>query len=66
MRGLAIDDGGNALLYSFASGDNDQEPRGLFVLDANGHLARVDALEPTPLELTAGSPYYFSAQARVD
>ncbi len=68
MRPLAIDDGGNALLYSFASGDNDQEPRGLFVLDAQGRLSRIDALEPAPLELTPGSApsYYFSARPRLE
>jgi hypothetical protein len=65
MRALAIDDGGNALLYSFASGDNDLAPRGLYVLDAAGNLARVDTLEPSPQELTgAAEPYYFSARSR--
>jgi len=62
MRPLAVDDGGNALLYSFDRDDNDREPRGLFVLDASGEIARVDELEPTPKRLQPNQ--YISAAAR--
>lgn len=48
MRPIAIDDEGNALLYSIASNDDDGAPRGLFVLTGDGKLSRVDELEPTP------------------
>lgn len=53
MRPLAIDDEGNALLYSFDSDDLDGTPvpRGLFVLGGDGQLARVDDLEPAPAEI---------------
>lgn len=43
---LGIDDAGNGLLYSFDPDDG--EPRGLFVLTADGLVARVDDLEPEP------------------
>jgi hypothetical protein len=59
MRTLAVDDDGNALLYSYDRDDNDREPRGLFVLDASGEVVRVDDLEPTPRPLVGG---YISAQ----
>jgi len=65
MRGLGIDDGGNALLYSYDPDDNEAVPRGMFVLEASGTLARVDELEPTPegfASLTTLS--YFSAASR--
>lgn len=48
MRPIAIDDEGNALLYSIASNDDDGVPRGLFVLTGDGKLSRVDELEPAP------------------
>lgn len=48
MRPVAIDDEGNALLYSIASNDDDGVPRGLFVLTGDGQLTRVDELEPAP------------------
>lgn len=48
MRPIAIDDEGNALLYSFSSDDDDGVPRGLFVLTGDGQLMRVDELEPFP------------------
>jgi hypothetical protein len=51
MRPLAIDDEGNLLLFSF---DDDGDPRGLFVLGADGQLTRVDPLEPQPALITAG------------
>ncbi|MBC8072657.1 MAG: hypothetical protein IAG13_30335 [Deltaproteobacteria bacterium] len=66
MRALAIDDGGNALMYSFSAPDNEHAPRGLFVLGGDGNLARVDTLEPAAQELTSATQgsYYFSAQPR--
>ena len=48
MRPIAVDDEGNALLYSVASNDDDGVPRGLFVLSGDGKLTRVDELEPYP------------------
>lgn len=48
MNPLAVDDEGSALLYSSDPDDNDAAPRGLFVLDGDGVLARVDDLEPGP------------------
>jgi hypothetical protein len=51
MRPLAIDDEGNLLLFSF---DDDQDPRGLFVLGSDGQLTRIDPLEPQPALITAG------------
>ncbi len=53
MAPLAIDDGGNALLYTFDPDDDDDKPRGLFVLEGDGRLTRVDDLEPTPAALPA-------------
>jgi hypothetical protein len=66
MRALAIDDGGNALMYSFSAPDNEHAPRGLFVLAGDGNLARVDTLEPAAQELTSPTQgsYYFGAQPR--
>lgn len=52
MRPIAIDDDGNALLYSIASDDDDGVPRGLFVLSGDGQLSRVDELEPAPGRVT--------------
>lgn len=64
MAPLAIDDGGNALLYSFDPDDDDRSPRGLFVLDAHGDLSRIDDLEPEPhLFVGAGGNTYFSRAA---
>lgn len=51
LRPIAIDDDGNALLYSVASSDDDGKPRGLFVLSGDGLVSRVDPLEPTPHRL---------------
>lgn len=48
MRPIAVDDEGNALLYSIGSNDDDGVPRGLFVLTGDGQLTRVDELEPFP------------------
>jgi hypothetical protein len=48
MRPIAIDDEGNALLYSIDVSDSDGVPRGLFVLTGDGQLTRVDELEPYP------------------
>lgn len=65
MRALAVDDEGNALLYSFDPKDDDAAPRGLFVLGSDGRLARVDDLEPAvaPFSSAAGSPH-FAARPR--
>lgn len=65
MAPLGIDDGGNALLYSYDPDDNEEVPRGLFVLEATGDLSRVDELEPTPEAFRGanGLPY-FAASAR--
>lgn len=53
MRPLAIDDEGNALLYSFDRDEVDTTavPRGLFVLAGDGQLSRIDELEPPPAEV---------------
>jgi len=56
MRPIAVDDEGNALLYSIASGDDDAVPRGLFVLSGDGKLTRVDELEPYPGLVMLSSP----------
>lgn len=48
MLPIAIDDEGNALLYSVSADDEDGVPRGLFVLTGDGQLTRVDELEPYP------------------
>lgn len=72
MFPLAIDDDGTAMLYSFDRDESpeDRVPRGLFVLDGTGELARIDELEPAPaavgiwdtrLGRTAGR---FAARAR--
>jgi hypothetical protein len=62
MRALAVDDGGNALMYSYDPDDNDGVPRGLFVLEGDGRLSRVDELEPTPQAFgSATAARYFSA-----
>jgi len=63
MRALAVDDGGNALLYSYDPDDNEEVPRGMFVLEGGGHLSRVDELEPTPEPFGGSTTTYFSAQA---
>ncbi|MCA9654066.1 MAG: hypothetical protein H6712_08820 [Myxococcales bacterium] len=52
MRPIAIDDDGNALLYSISSDEDDDTPRGLFVLSGDGTLSRVDELEPFPGQVT--------------
>ncbi len=62
MQGLGIDDGGNALLYSYNPDDNEGVPRGLFVLEASGQLSRVDELEPTPEPF--GTASWFASAAR--
>ncbi|MBL8946764.1 MAG: hypothetical protein JNK45_26580 [Myxococcales bacterium] len=65
MAPLGIDDGGNALLYSYDPDDNEEVPRGLFVLEASGDLSRVDELEPTPEAFRGASGLpYFAAAAR--
>lgn len=65
MRVLAIDDGGQALLHSYNPDDSDELPRGLFVLDGDGQLARVDDLEPPPVLFRVGEQRtYFDAAAR--
>lgn len=53
MRPLAIDDEGNALLYSYDRGEIETSPvpRGLFVLAGDGQLSRIDELEPAPAEV---------------
>jgi hypothetical protein len=56
MRPIAVDDEGNALLYSIASDDDDGEPRGLFVLTGDGQLTRVDELEPFPGQVLVATP----------
>lgn len=48
MQPLGIDDEGNALLYSFDPMSGFGDPRGLFVLDSTGRIARVDDLDPRP------------------
>jgi hypothetical protein len=62
MRPLAIDDEGNVLLFSF---DDDGDPRGLFVLGADGQVARIDPLEPQPDLVTDadGDKLFFAVQA---
>ncbi len=51
MRPIAVDDDGNALLYSVGPSDDDGVPHGLFVLSGDGQLTRVDELEPAPGEV---------------
>jgi hypothetical protein len=55
MLPLAIDDDGAALLYSYDRDESpeDRVPRGLFVLDGDGQLSRVDELEPAPASVAA-------------
>lgn len=62
MEVLGIDDGGNVLLYSRAESG---EPRGLFVLDDDGGVTRIDALEPEPDDVHdgAGSIVFFAVQS---
>lgn len=62
MRPLAIDDEGNVLLYSH---DDDEDPRGLFVLSSDGQVARIDPLEPQPDLVTdpAGRRVFFAVEA---
>lgn len=65
MRALAVDDSGRALLYSYSAGDSEGVPRGLFVLDGDGQLARVDDLEPPPVPFRiVDTRTYFDAAAR--
>ncbi len=72
MFPLAIDDDGNALLYSFDRDESfeDRVPRGLFVLAGDGELARVDELEPAPAAVGIWDPRVgrvegrFAARAR--
>ncbi len=56
MRPIAIDDEGNALLYSIGADDDDGVPRGLSVLTGDGQLVRVDELEPYPGQLLLHGP----------
>ncbi len=64
MEPLGIDDQGAALLYSRSDSG---EPRGLFVLDSDGAVSRIDPLEPEPEQL--GASYdsdinvYFASQS---
>lgn len=62
MEVLGIDDGGNVLLYSRSESG---EPRGLFVLDDDGRVTRIDALEPEPDDVHngAGAVVFFAIQA---
>ncbi len=62
MEVLGVDDGGNVLLYSRSESG---EPRGLFVLDDDGGVTRIDALEPEPDDVHngAGSIVFFAVQA---
>lgn len=66
MRALAIDDAGGALMYSYNPDDSDGLPRGLFVLDGDGQLSRVDDLEPPPVLFRLGTEQrtYFDAASR--
>lgn len=64
MRPIAIDDEGNALLYSIASDDEDGVPRGLFVLTGDGQLTRVDELEPFPGRVLVATPDGVGAPGR--
>ena len=56
MIPIAVDDDGNALLYSVSSGDEEAVPRGLFVLSGGGDLTRVDDLEPFPARVSLPGP----------
>ncbi|MEM7159157.1 MAG: hypothetical protein AAF799_40345 [Myxococcota bacterium] len=56
MIPIAVDDDGNALLFSVSSGDEEAVPRGLFVLSGNGDLTRVDDLEPFPARVSLPGP----------
>lgn len=61
MEVLGVDDGGNVLLYSRSESG---EPRGLFVLDDDGGVTRIDALEPEPDDVDngAGTTVFFAVQ----
>lgn len=61
MEVLGVDDGGNVLLNSQSDA---REPRGLFVLDDDGGVTRIDALEPEPQEVRdgAGNNVFFAVQ----
>jgi hypothetical protein len=63
MRVLGIDDEGNVLLYSYALGEAQGNPRSLFVLTGDGQLARVDPLDekPAPVLLSTGIQGRFAA-----
>src|SRR5690606_15547950 len=65
MRAMAVDDGGNVLLYSYDATTAAAEPRGLFVLSGEGRLARVDELEPSPafIRNRGFGPTWYSATA---
>ena len=60
MDVIGIDDGGNILMYSRS---DTGEPRGLFVLEDDGGVTRIDALEPEPdlVPGVDGNEIYFSA-----
>jgi len=61
MDVLAIDDEGEVLMVSLSDSG---EPRGLFVLDDDGGVTRIDALEPEPTALRdeRGDTVYFATQ----
>lgn len=62
MDVIGIDDGGNILMYSRADSG---EPRGLFVLEDDGGVTRIDSLEPEPdlVPGVDGNELYFSVAA---
>lgn len=62
MDVIGIDDGGNILMYSRSDAG---EPRGLFVLEDDGGVTRIDALEPEPdlVPGVDGNEIYFSVAA---
>ncbi len=62
MDVIGIDDGGNILMYRRS---DTGEPRGLFVLEDDGGVTRIDALEPEPdlVPGADGNEIYFSAGA---
>lgn len=62
MDVLGVDDEGAVLLYNRADSG---EPRGLFVLDDDGRVSRIDDLEPEPalVRTAAGEETYFAPQA---
>ena len=62
MEVVGIDDEGSVLMYSRSDSG---EPRGLFVLDDDGGVTRIDALEPEPDDIGngAGGTVFFAIQA---